>query len=30
MRQVKQVMKKNEPLRRDRPYSDQTLGRTVS
>ena len=30
LRQVKQVMKKNEPLRRDRPISDQTLGRTVS
>jgi hypothetical protein len=30
LRQIKQVMKKNEPLRRDRPYSDQTLGRTVS
>ena len=30
LRQVKQVMKKNEPLRRDRPFSDQTLGRTVS
>ena len=30
LRQVKQVMKKNEPLRRDRSFSDQTLGRTVS
>ena len=30
LRQVKQVMKKNEPLRRDCPFSDQTLGRTVS
>ena len=30
LRQVEQVMKKNEPLRRDRSFSDQTLGRTVS
>jgi hypothetical protein len=30
LRQVKQVMKKNKPLRRDRPFSDQTLSRTVS
>jgi hypothetical protein len=30
LRQVKQVMKKNEPLRRDRPFSDQTLSRTVA
>ena len=30
LRQVEQVMKKNEPLRRDGPFSDQTLGRPVS
>ena len=30
LRQVKQVMKKNKPLGRDRSFSDQTLGRTVS
>ena len=30
LRQVKQVMKKTEPLRRDRSFSDQTLDRTVS
>jgi hypothetical protein len=30
LRQVKQVMKENDPLRRDLPFSDQTLGRTVS
>ena len=30
LRQVKQVMKKNKPIGRDRPFSDQTLGRTVS
>jgi hypothetical protein len=28
--QVKQVMKENEPLRRDHPFRDQTLGRPVS
>jgi hypothetical protein len=30
LRQIKKVMKKNQPLRRDRPFGDQTLGRTVS
>ena len=30
LRQVKQVMKKNEPLRRDRSFVDQPFGRTVS